>query len=130
MSSARNWSKLLPLPGSTITPGPLGILTQPPRSSAAPARTTSLVVFMESVLRLRRDALPRRCAVLHVRIVSARIVAVVPRPGGLLCLLLRLLDVRRRLLRGIGGRVVRRIVGIRRVIRITVPIAVTVIGPA
>ena len=40
MSSARNWSKLLPVPGSTITPGPVGMETQAPSSSsAASART-------------------------------------------------------------------------------------------
>ena len=36
MSSARNWSKFLPVPGSTITPGPLGMLTQPASSSTVP----------------------------------------------------------------------------------------------
>src|SRR6266704_3177461 len=35
ISSARNWSKLLPVPGNTITLGPLGTLTQAPSRSAA-----------------------------------------------------------------------------------------------
>jgi hypothetical protein len=35
MSSVRNSSKLLPVPGRTITSGPLGTLAQPARKAAA-----------------------------------------------------------------------------------------------
>src|SRR5262245_42890889 len=36
-SSNLNWSKLLPVPGRTITAGPVGIVVQAARTSTAPA---------------------------------------------------------------------------------------------
>src|SRR6185436_2159912 len=73
-SSARNWSKLMPVPGSTITVGPLGMVMQPARSSAAPIAATFTEVFMGSVGRLRGNALPACRAFLHIGVVGAFVV--------------------------------------------------------
>src|SRR5579862_209927 len=130
MSSARNWSKLLPVPGSTITLGPVGMLTQAPSSSNEPASATREMIGMAFILasaRLRGDPLPAGRAVLHVGVIRVRRGAVVPGPLHLLLwrcrreLLLRgLLDVHRR-----GRRDGRRIVG-RVVVRRIGPVAVVV----
>src|ERR1700675_972857 len=116
MSSARNSSKLFAVPGSAITAGAVGAVTQPV-SASAPATTTKCKrVLMRIPLALGRrgrtwralwkDAQPALGARGHLRVIARRVGAVVGiSPGAaelafgvrrLLLLGVRLLGVRRR----------------------------------
>src|SRR5688572_9911996 len=74
LSSKRNWSKLLPVPGSDIWLGPFGTVTQPAStasSSTAPVnRQDPGLIFIPhpSLLGLGRHALPAPRALLDVRV--------------------------------------------------------------
>src|SRR6266853_6610138 len=84
MSSARNWSKLLPVPGNTITLGPLGTLTQAPSRSAAARTGENRRRFMvrrpasTAGRGLRRHALPACGAFLDVRVIGLGFGTVIP----------------------------------------------------
>src|SRR5258708_14525575 len=100
-SSKRSWSKLFPVPGSTMTLGPLGMLTHATSSSDA-AKTVEtrrrLMAGSAPGRRLRRHALPAPGTFLDVRIVGLGLAAIAPIGGGLRRRRLRgtLLDVRLR----------------------------------
>src|SRR5688572_12077358 len=87
-SSARNWSKLLPVPGSDIWLGPLGTVTQPASASSAAnapptcqdRKSNFIVIAPRSSFcrRLGLDFLPAARAFLHVGIVGVGLGAQVP----------------------------------------------------
>ena len=91
ISSARNWSKLLPVPGNTITLGPSGIVVQP-AISPRPATITAADVLADFILMMfsrwvllwrsmRFDLLPASGALLDVGVVAFRFAAVIPVAG-------------------------------------------------
>src|SRR5574343_1188614 len=80
MSSARKRSKGWPVPGRTMTLGPVGITVQAPINRAAPSRPSfgRYLFSLISLLRLRQNFLPAIRTFLDVGIIALAALAVVP----------------------------------------------------
>jgi hypothetical protein len=84
MSSVWNWSKDFPLPGRTITLGPVGRVAHPPNASSARNENRLRVnLVMVSILpvrwtRRRNDLHPSVRTLFYVRIVALGVPAEIP----------------------------------------------------
>jgi hypothetical protein len=122
----RNWSKLLPSPGSAMRLGPVGTLAHPLSVASARIEIMLILNFIMFLLlsflrdRSRNNLHPAFRTLVHIRIITLRIGAVIP--VKVLWLRVRLLYICRRLLLDDSRRcIVRIIVWIIRIVGSTAP---------